>query len=339
MLPTERAILRFARVCSWAQPESAWRTGQEPAGADLLSRSVDLLPADSEERADLLVELGTALKFGGDRARARVVLCEAIETARSTRNARAEWLARIELAEVNIHVDPPGALPGRAALPRPRSMHSRTLLATTQPSALGCAGYVLRTSGRWHRRGAPRAHMRVAPGTSRRKQASASLPALGIARDIEEAMQELAPYLAWARERGNASLEVFLLARQGLLSARAGRFDQARATSGVVARLPRNLGWTGFCPTALGKKASSSTLRASIRPRRSCAPLTMNSVGAERVLTLRRSPLSLARCCIGRSGSTRPRNSVELARTWRTSRMSFLNSAASARSFSRERGV
>ena len=129
-------------------------------------------------------------------------------------------------------------------------------------------------------------------------------------------MQELAPYLAWARERGNASLES--------LPARSARPPQCSSRS--VRPGARNLSassrdcrgiWAGrFCPTALGKKASSSTLRATRFGReRSCAPHD-EPVGAERVLTLRRSPLSLARCCIGRSGSTRPRNSVELARTW-----------------------
>ena len=203
-----------------------------------------------EERADLLVELGTALKFGGDRARARVVLCEAIETARSTRNARAEWLARIELAEVNIHVDPPGAFRSRAA-PRPRSMHSRTLADDAGLARLAVAGLCLRGRRVWreHGRGAPRARMRVAPGTSRQKaQASASLQRWNRAAILRRRCRSLRRILRGPANGATPASKVFLLARQGLLSARAGRFDQARATSKRRRAIAEEFGLDGVLP-------------------------------------------------------------------------------------------
>ena len=96
---------------------------------------------------------------------------------------------------------------------------------------------------------APRTYARRA-GDEQAESASLGelAKALESRRDIEEAMQELAPYLAWARERGNASLEVFLLARQGLLSARAGRFDQARATSKRRRAIAEEFGLDGVLP-------------------------------------------------------------------------------------------
>ena len=125
-----------------------------------------------EERADLLVELGTALKFGGDRARARVVLCEAIETARSTRNARAEWLARIELAEVNIHVDPPGAFARARSVAEAAVDAFENTADDAGLARLAVAGLCLRGRRVWreHGRGAPRSLCASRRGRAGRKR-------------------------------------------------------------------------------------------------------------------------------------------------------------------------
>jgi DNA-binding SARP family transcriptional activator len=73
--------------------ERAYDRGDGPAAANLLSRAVALLPAESPERLDLLADLGDALRESGEFKQAEEVLGEAIEWAAASgeqsREARA----------------------------------------------------------------------------------------------------------------------------------------------------------------------------------------------------------------------------------------------------------
>ena len=73
--------------------ERAYDRGDGPAAANLLSRAVSLLPAESSTRLDLLVDLGDALRESGEFREAEGVLTEAIERAAASdersREARA----------------------------------------------------------------------------------------------------------------------------------------------------------------------------------------------------------------------------------------------------------
>ncbi len=73
--------------------ERAYDRGDGPAAANLLSRAVSLLPAESSSRLDLLVDLGDALRESGEFRQAEGVLTEAIERAAASgersREARA----------------------------------------------------------------------------------------------------------------------------------------------------------------------------------------------------------------------------------------------------------
>ena len=73
--------------------ERAYDRGDGPAAANLLSRAVSLLPAESATRLDLLVDLGDALRESGEFRQAEGVLTEAIERAAASgersREARA----------------------------------------------------------------------------------------------------------------------------------------------------------------------------------------------------------------------------------------------------------
>ena len=73
--------------------ERAYDRGDGPAAANLLSRAVSLLPAESSTRLDLLVDLGDALRESGEFQQAEGVLTEAIERAAASgersREARA----------------------------------------------------------------------------------------------------------------------------------------------------------------------------------------------------------------------------------------------------------
>jgi DNA-binding SARP family transcriptional activator len=73
--------------------ERAYDRGDGPAAANLLSRAVSLLPAESSRRLDLLVDLGDALRESGEFKQAEDALGEAIERAAASgeqsREARA----------------------------------------------------------------------------------------------------------------------------------------------------------------------------------------------------------------------------------------------------------
>jgi class 3 adenylate cyclase/tetratricopeptide (TPR) repeat protein len=71
-----------------------------PAAASLLSRAARLYDIEAPERLELLPELGAALIDVGELADASVVLDDAIRLARSAGDARIEWRAVLELAEM-----------------------------------------------------------------------------------------------------------------------------------------------------------------------------------------------------------------------------------------------
>jgi DNA-binding SARP family transcriptional activator len=75
--------------------ERAYGRGDGPAAANLLSRAVALLPGESPQRLDLLVDLGEALRESGEFKEAEEVLGEAIErgTASDDRGLEARALA------------------------------------------------------------------------------------------------------------------------------------------------------------------------------------------------------------------------------------------------------
>jgi predicted ATPase/class 3 adenylate cyclase len=89
----ERAASRLA-----AAGQRALLRGDKPAGSNLLSRAVELLPKVDVRRAELLRELGSrgALIELGELERAEEVLVEAIETARACGDRILELRATLE---------------------------------------------------------------------------------------------------------------------------------------------------------------------------------------------------------------------------------------------------
>jgi class 3 adenylate cyclase/tetratricopeptide (TPR) repeat protein len=86
------------------------------AAAKLLSRAAELLPADSEQRLDVLPDLGEALRECGDFAQADAVLAEAIERAIARGDRRLEVRGRLERAYVGTLADPEGAMSDQLAM-------------------------------------------------------------------------------------------------------------------------------------------------------------------------------------------------------------------------------
>ena len=80
----------------------AWKRADTPATVNLLGRAVELLPAESRGRAELLCELGIAQRWLGDFQRAEETLAGAIEAASAAHDRRVELRSRIELAHAHL---------------------------------------------------------------------------------------------------------------------------------------------------------------------------------------------------------------------------------------------
>jgi len=86
----------------------AWKRADTPATVNLLGRAAGLLPPESDDRAELLCELGIAQRWAGEIERAEETLAEAIETAASARDRRVVLRARIERAHIYLFTDKAG---------------------------------------------------------------------------------------------------------------------------------------------------------------------------------------------------------------------------------------
>jgi class 3 adenylate cyclase/tetratricopeptide (TPR) repeat protein len=90
-----RALATRGAVHLRSAGERAVARGDMPGAANLLGRTVDLLPDNDPTRAELLPELGTALIEVGELTRATSTLQLALEAARAAGEERAEWRARL----------------------------------------------------------------------------------------------------------------------------------------------------------------------------------------------------------------------------------------------------
>jgi DNA-binding SARP family transcriptional activator len=103
--PADAAVKRLA---VWAGERlgaagiRAWKRADTSATVNLLGRAVELLPAESHDRAELLCELGIAQRWLGELEPARETLAEAIEASAATRDRRVEFRSRIELAYAHV---------------------------------------------------------------------------------------------------------------------------------------------------------------------------------------------------------------------------------------------
>ncbi|MGH3091799.1 MAG: BTAD domain-containing putative transcriptional regulator, partial [Gaiellaceae bacterium] len=91
--------------------ERAYDRGDGPAAANLLSRAVSLLPAESSTRLDLLVDLGDALRESGEFRQAEGVLTEAIERAAASGERSREARAFVVRLRMQMQTDSDFAAP------------------------------------------------------------------------------------------------------------------------------------------------------------------------------------------------------------------------------------
>jgi class 3 adenylate cyclase/tetratricopeptide (TPR) repeat protein len=98
----ERAADRLAGAA-----QSARSRRDAAASVNFLERAVRLVPT-GPRRAPLLAALGKRLHEAGDLTRAGTVLEEAASQAREAQDEHAEWLARLELADLLLETQPEG---------------------------------------------------------------------------------------------------------------------------------------------------------------------------------------------------------------------------------------
>ena len=91
--------------------ERAYDRGDGPASSNLLSRAVALLPPESPQRLDLLVDLGEALRESGEFGKAEDVLGEAIERAASSGERSLEARAFVVRLRVQMQTKANFAVP------------------------------------------------------------------------------------------------------------------------------------------------------------------------------------------------------------------------------------
>ena len=91
-----------------AAARAARNRGDVLAQVNLWDRAADLVP-DGAARPLLLVRFGWALEEGGELARARAAVEEAVALARESGDGQAEWLGRIALAGFRSDQEPEGA--------------------------------------------------------------------------------------------------------------------------------------------------------------------------------------------------------------------------------------
>jgi class 3 adenylate cyclase len=100
----------LTQLASWAADRlgaagiRAWKRADTPAAVNLLARSAELSLADSENRAELLCELGVAQRWAGELELAEETLADAIAAA--ARDRRVSLRAQIELAHARLFRDP-----------------------------------------------------------------------------------------------------------------------------------------------------------------------------------------------------------------------------------------
>jgi class 3 adenylate cyclase/tetratricopeptide (TPR) repeat protein len=90
----------------------AFERGDVPAALNLLGRASDLLP-ESPERLRRRIDLGVALMEAGEFLRSREAFQDAVDAAGKLGEPVLEWMARVELLEVEAQTEPGEADRGR----------------------------------------------------------------------------------------------------------------------------------------------------------------------------------------------------------------------------------
>jgi hypothetical protein len=241
-----RALARRAAEQLTAGAERALTRGDVPAHANLISRSLALLPREDAARLKLLPELGMSLTWLGDFAKAEVVLAEAITASSAAADGGAEARARIARAELGLSTGSVSVAELRQEAERAIQMLQKSGddlgLARAWSSfaqAEGTLGHQVSAQEAWER---SIDHARRSGSRSTELGGLAELawaavwgpaPRIDALRQCDQIMQEV---------KGHADFEGNTLAAVGCLRALEGRFDEARALNARRTETANELG-------------------------------------------------------------------------------------------------
>ena len=208
--------------------------GEFATAASLFERACRLLSVAPTERAALLSELGRALRGAGALEAADAALAEAIEEARRHHDEPSELRAELERAQIAFMRAPPSpdALRdlARRAIAVFEPIDSDADLADAW-QLMGIAELAARGRGaRLQALQRARRHALASGDTRRQIEAWNELGgAMLFGRTpVDEVLAFLDEELAWAHERGLATVEADALLGGPYLYARLGHFDEAR---------------------------------------------------------------------------------------------------------------
>jgi class 3 adenylate cyclase/tetratricopeptide (TPR) repeat protein len=223
----------------------AFERGDVPAAMKLLGRASDLLP-ESPERLRRRIDLGLALMEAGEFPRSREVFQDAVDAAGKLGEPALEWMARVELVEVEAQTEPGEADRGRreveqaiAALEElgddaglAKAWHVAAILSWLEARAQETSAALERA-------------VEHAARAGDRRQEAEDLALLTMTSSwgpvpVDEGIRRTRDIID--RSRGHRKVEALALATLSHLEARRGNFEEARKDIDEGRRLLRELG-------------------------------------------------------------------------------------------------
>jgi tetratricopeptide (TPR) repeat protein len=248
----ERGLVLAARAATHLESAAlkAAARGDPRAAAGLLDRAISLLPEGSGHRIELAVQRGRQLLSLGELREADAVLVDAIDAASGSGALRAEWLARVEHAFVQIYLDPEGKTEA-ARLVAERAI---SILGELREDAGVARAWELMGVVHWLASRAGPAGLAFDQGLvhaaragDERGETSLLQWTLSVGRDgptpVKEALRRSEEILADAGD--NRVLEADALAYRGVYLAQLGRFVEARAMTRENRAILDDLGMRG----------------------------------------------------------------------------------------------
>ena len=220
--------------CSRTQAAGPTNGRTCPPQRSLLGRAAELLPPDDTERLRLLIDLGDALRAGGEFERAAAVLTDAATRSEATGRHANQAHAELELALLGSYTD---AVHGLEEMARAAAGLIADPAAAEDRVAIAKAYYLL---GLWHwnhlesgtaanlfLQARETADEAGAPSVRRQAQLFFALTFVNGPMPVPGALTALADFLEAAH--GDRRAEACLMIYAGVLESMRGRFDEGRS--------------------------------------------------------------------------------------------------------------
>src|SRR5215211_1459062 len=246
--PADSALAHEAGGLLAEAGERADRRNDMPAAVTLIGRALDLLAADSPQRARMLAALGSALLRAGRLEEASMALDRAIAAAREAGDRRSELRAIVERQQVRSFSEPHGVV---EEIARVAAEVIPALEEIGDDFGLAKAWRLLSDADLFAARWGARAealeraieHARRAPEAMAETSTFVGLLAEALHYGPTPAEEAIASCERFLEEAGeDLALRAAIGATRGALLAMRGRFDEARAAYSESVELHERLG-------------------------------------------------------------------------------------------------